>query len=499
MRAVLACDLGGSAMRVAIVDDAGTIRQSHTITMSVAADAAGVSEVDPERWWQALGTSVAELAHDDPTILARVEAIAIAAMTRTQVLVGRTEQALRPAILWNDSRAEPVMRALLEISPVDHPETTALNADHPLTRLWWLKHAEPDIFLAAAHILEPKDYLNLRLTGSFASDTVSMARLVSAAKPGASGPSLFDAADVPASLLPPMLEPLSVMGYVRTGLSGAIGQLAGLPVITMANDTWAAVTGLGAMRAGAGYNLSGTSEVLGLVSTHAATAQGLLTVDWSAGHSQLGGPSLTGGDTLAWLLAVLAGYTTKPMSTGSALDQLLSGTRDPDPLLFLPYLQGERVPYWDPSLRGAWVGLNRRHGSSDLAWSVLEGIAFLNRIVLERAERATGSKADEIRFGGGGATNPVWCQIKADILDRPVTVTASEQPGLLGAAIAAWTTLGRFPDLAAAQSVLVHVKQRFLPAPERRAHYDRLFEVFCQADTALAPIGRRLAGWQSTA
>ena len=286
------------------------------------------------------------------------------------------------------------------------------------------------------------------------------------------------------------------MGRVQSGLGGPFKHLSGVPVVTMANDTWASVLGLGAMQAGAGYNLSGTTEVLGIMSPTAAQAEGLLTVDWS-GLTQIGGPSQTGGDTLVWLQTLLGHRDGDPRLSGAELNRLLAGERDASPLLFLPYLRGERVPYWDPSLRGAWVGLNRHHGPADLAWSVLEGIAFLNRIVLERAEQAAGQRVGEIRFGGGGAANAVWCQIKADVLNRPIAVTGDGQHGLLGAALAAWVALGRFPSLEAAQAALIRVATRYEPAAARRTHYDRLFDVFKDAQRALAPISARLAGFHT--
>jgi xylulokinase len=178
---------------------------------------------------------------------------------------------------------------------------------------------------------------------------------------------------------------------------------------------------------------------------------------------------------------------------GERLDAVLAAPRHNQPALFLPYLQGERTPYWDPSLRGAFLGLDRRHGPTDLAYAVLEGVAFLNRIVLDRAEQAAGRTVDEIRFGGGGAANAIWCQIKADVLGRPIVVADSAEPGLLGAAIVAFTALGHFPDLAAAQAHLVRPRRRFTPLPARVAAYRDLYPLFRMAEEAVAPISRRLA------
>jgi xylulokinase len=100
---------------------------------------------------------------------------------------------------------------------------------------------------------------------------------------------------------------------------------------------------------------------------------------------------------------------------------------------------------------------------------------------------------DEIRFGGGGAANARWCQIKADVLDRPIVVADEAEPGLLGAAIVAFTALGRFPDLGAGQARLVRPRRRFTPRPDRAAVYRDLFPLFRMAEDAVAPISRRLA------
>ncbi len=153
-------------------------------------------------------------------------------------------------------------------------------------------------------------------------------------------------------------------------------------------------------------------------------------------------------------------------------------------------------PIGDPALRGAFVGLNRRHGPADCARAALEGIAFLNRLVLERAETAIGRKVKEVRFGGGGAANTAWGQIKADICGRPVAVAENPEPGILGAAIVALTALGRFKSLEAGQEALVRVRRRFEPRREAAELYSRLYELFREAESALAPISRKLVSLQ---
>jgi xylulokinase len=340
-------------------------------------------------------------------------------------------------------------------------------------------------------VIDPKDYLNYRLTGRVATDPVSSARLAAAAAPGPRGTSLLDAAGLGRHLLPERLAPTDRVGIVAPGLAEPLARLAGRPVFCLANDTWAAVAGMGALRSGFAYNISGTTDVLGVVSAIPTTAEGLMDVDWGCGLHHLGGPSQNGADTIAWVADLVAPRSAAPL--GDELGRLLAAPRDAQPILFLPYLQGERTPHWDAALRGAALGLNRRHTRTDLAWAALEGIAFLNRLVLERAEAALGRAVDEIRFGGGGATNETWCQIKADICERPVAVGEAPEPGLLGCAIAARVGLGQYPSLGAAQEALVRVARRYRPRPEYATSYRKLYSLYRDAEGALRPISHGLA------
>jgi xylulokinase len=335
-------------------------------------------------------------------------------------------------------------------------------------------------------VIEPKDYLNFRLTGRIASDRVSMARLAAAAAPGPNGRSLLEAAGLDPLVLPSLHDPTDVIGLVQPGQP-----LAGVPVLAMAHDTWSSVVGFGALRPGFAYNISGTTDVIGVLDADASSApEGLMHVHWSQGLTQIGGPSQAGGDTLAWLMSLLG----EPGS-GPALDHLAQQPRDAAPLLFLPYLSGERTPYWDVDLRGAFIGLNRRHGAADLLRAVMEGVAFLNRIVLERARAMSNSDITELRFGGGGAASAEWCQIKADVLGLRVVVPRGGEHGLIGAAIAALTTLGDFPTLAAAQAHLARPGLVYEPDPVRHAASTRLFAIFREAEVALRPISHTLANW----
>ena len=489
MTIVLACDLGGASVRAALIDDAGVTRAAAARPSPAPQRRGEASEIDPALWRATLFALAADLARAAPPEFAAVRGLAICGATRSQVFLDADGRSLRPAMLWDDARAGPAARRLAARAP-GHPEAAALNAFHPAARLAFVAEAEPEHFARLSCVLDPKDYLAAELTGQRASDPVSLARLIAAATSDAAGADLLTALGASAALLPPLREPWERIGDIRPGLPAPLDRLAGVPVFCGSNDTFAAVLGLGALRAGLAYNISGTTEVLGVVGDDPAEAEGLLTVDWR-GLWQLGGPSQTGADALAWLAAICGGDV-------AALDAALAAPRDPHPALFIPYLSGERVPHWDAGLRGAFLGLSRRHGPADLLLAVLEGVAFQNRLVLERAEAATG-RVREIRFGGGGAANARWRQIKADVCGRPVVTGAAREPGLLGAAILVFVGLGRFASLAAAQDAMVRIGARCEPDPARAAIYDALHARWREAEAAVAPLSRALAGFDAAA
>jgi xylulokinase len=489
---VLAVDLGGSSLRVALIGRDGAVRAMH------ARPRRTLVEADPEDWWQALVEGAGVVSRKDRKGFAEIRAVAVTAFTRGMVLVDAAGTALRPAMLFGDGRAAEVLEELRGTSPTQPSPASAgegflsppprlrgivrvgegtqpideldnLDATHPLARLHWLSRHEPETLARARCVLEPKDYLNLRLTGVAASDPISSARLA-ASRDLAKHLSLPD-------LIPPLLRPHAPLATVQPNLPAPLDSPAGIPVIAMAHDTWAAVLGLGALHAGGAYCISGTTEVLGLLHDEPAHADGLLTVDWD-GLWQIGGPSQHGADLLAWLHEL-------------GLDPLDQEPHDPVPILFLPTLEGERVPHWDTALRGAFLGLRREHDKRDMVRAAMLGVALNNRTVLTRAEEAAGRQVQELRLGGGGAM-PGWAQLRAHVLGRSVVLTDSAEPGLLGCAIAGFAAV-EGKTLAAMQRELVRESGRFEPDARRHERATQLHALFLQAERAVAPISRALA------
>lgn len=489
MSSVLAVDLGGSALKACLFGPDGEVRGLATVPLAFDEDPTGRSEQDPDVWWQALVRCVGDIAETGATALDDVAAVAICGLTRTQVFLGARRQVLRPAIGFRDTRAlGPARDALASPAVAAHPSADHLNAFHPLSRLLWLKHNEPEAWAATRLVLDPKDYLNLRLTGHARSDRISQHWLLMSLRGGS--PSLAEVAGIDRDVLPEIGAPHDAVGDVLPGLPGPLARLAGARVFCGSNDTWTGVAGLGALHPGRAYCISGSSEVFGLISGRPAEAEGLITIAWGEATWQIGGPGQNGANALT--------YFTDLLNPGEApfperLAALLSRSASRRPLLFHPYLHGERTPFWDGDLRGGFFGLTAAHGPGDMVRAVMEGIAFVNRTVLQRAETAGGDRAAEIRIAGGGGRSAVWNQIRADVLGRPVLAAPDRQMGLQGCLAIARVGLGLDADIGTAGDTIATDFDRFDPAPAARARYDAMFAVFQESHEAVATTSHRLA------
>jgi xylulokinase len=289
------------------------------------------------------------------------------------------------------------------------------------------------------------------------------------------------------------------MGRVSAAGAAATGLPEGLPVAAGWTDALSAMLGTGALGTpGLACDVSGTSEVVGVVQGHRPAATGPLMAApiLDSERWMLYGPTQASGGSLGWALkTVRSPKLALERSEGSGdadVDAALAAAADAPPgaggLIFLPYLEGERAPVWDPLARGAFVGLTSSHEPAHLFRAVLEGVACSVRHLLSAAEAASGQGVAEIRVAGGGARLALWNQVKADVTGCPVRPCVVSENGVLGAAMLAALGAGLFPDVERASAAMVALQE---PCAPNRVHgpvYDRTFERY----TALYPRLRDL-------
>ena len=214
---------------------------------------------------------------------------------------------------------------------------------------------------------------------------------------------------------------------------------------------------------------------------------GIVSFPPVAGLRVHAGPTQAGGSALQWAARLVE------LDVPEALARATAASQDPPELVFLPHLAGERAPYWNPDARGVFLGLTTSTDAGDLVLATLEGVAFAVRMLLEGCERAAGVQTERIRVAGGGARSPLWNQLKADVIGRPVHVLADLDAGVLGATFTGMVAAGLGPDVASLAEGRVRVAETVEPRADRQPRADLLYEVYTQTYRAMEPLFPRLA------
>lgn len=480
-------DLGTTNLKAALFDAQGTQLASAEEALVMQRQRRDRVEQDPEAWWSALKNVMAALIEASPG--ARVAGIAICAQVGSHVFVDSEGRAVTRAWLWQDGRCQPVVQELNQrAKAVDDrlPPNFQIDNASPLARARWLQEFEPETWRRVAYLLNPKDYLNLRLTGVVATDCMSQYGLVY--DDGAYFQGLDEVVPGVIQVLPEVRDFRQSLGeVVPTGNAALDAALAGAVVGVGSIDVFGNLFGSGADADGSAIEVAGTCEIAGILSSLDREAQGVVKFPPVDGLRLYAGPTKSGGSAVQWFASVL-GISVPEMMTLAA-----SSAEDADPLIFQPYLEGERAPIWNDDVRGLFFGLSGRHTKADMARSVIEGVAITGRAVLEAAELSSGRTASKVRLSGGGAQSDIACQIRADILGRPVERVKAKNTGVLGAALVAAIAAGMTTSISGAASRLVHVDHTFYPSAQRRAYSEAIVGIYRSLHPALSEATAALA------
>jgi xylulokinase len=489
-------DVGTSGLKGIVLAEDGAVVASATADYPLLTPRPGWTEQEPETWWRASLEVLRELRSETP---GPITAIGLTGQMHGAVFLDRDRQVIRPAILWNDQRtaAECVeierrvgAKRLREIA--GNPALTGFQAPKVL----WLRNHEPDAYARVEHLLLPKDFIRLRLTGARATDASDAAGtllLDLAARDWSD--EILGALEIPHRWLPQVFEGPEVTGRISAEAAAATGLEQGLPVIAGGGDNAAAAVGCGVVRPGTGFVSLGTSGVVFVPSERLEIdPTGALHAFCHAvpGQYHLMGVVLSAAGSLRWFRDAIvpeAGRGSGEDPYDRLIGEAAGVAAGADGLLFLPYLAGERTPHMDPHARGAWIGLSLAHERRHLVRALLEGVCFALRDSLAGMERLR-TVPDLLYVVGGGAKGPLWRQILAAALDVPLQRLAAEEGPAMGAALLAAIGAGVHEDVeaAVAKAVRPHAPPE-RPDPELRATYRRLHASFNLLYPALKQTG----------
>lgn len=482
---LIAHDLGTSGDKASLYDLDGTLVTSVTESYPTAYGPATRSEQDPEHWWRAVVSGTRRLLSASGTAPGAVTGICVGGTMMAVVCLDAAGTVLRPAMIWSDQRAAAQADRLRADVGDDHGYTVTGNrlaATYTLPKLMWLTEHEPDVVARTYRAVGHKDVVNARLTGIIATDVTDASSTAAYdLREGSWSDELVTASGIESRLLPLVVPSTSILGPLTRAAAAELGLTTSTVVVAGGGDGPMAAAGAGCVVPGQpGYVCLGTSAWYSRTTT--APVLDPLRRSFTLSHVVPGlfVPTATtqaGAGTLEWLRGGIA----PGMAIGDLVDEGLSTRAADTGLFFLPYLTGERSPWWNPHASGVMAGLRRGHGRPELVRAVLEGVGFGLALCMEPLV----GHDEPVDVVGGGSDSDGWLALLADIWGRPVrrrSVTAGATS--LGVAITGLAGLGaldfgRAPELS-------DVDAEFLPTSRADAYREHL-ERFVAAYLAMEP------------
>lgn len=491
---VIAIDSSTTATKAVVVDTSGKVLATGKADIDLLTPGMDMYEHDPTQWWTSTNTAITQACEAlDEAERKRIKALCITHQRESFALVDEDGGALRPAILWLDSRAGAEIKEygsdhIHELSGKPADTTPALY------KIAWLKKHEPDTLKAAHKLVDVHAYLAHRLVGRWVSavgsaDTLNLLDIAAVDY----SDELIDIAGVTREQMAELAAPASIIDPINPELLAEWGLDEGVVLVAGVGDGQAAGLGTSAIDEDVAYVNIGTSIVAGVHAFEYAYSPAYRTLLGGIPDSYVLEIVQNSGSVLAnWFRTelgdpALEGGLDEELDRAAA--ELKPGT---DGLLTVPYWNAVQSPHWDPFAKGTVVGFGSAHTRAHMYRSIIEGMALELRGNLERVQESTGRKLKELRCTGGGSRNPLYRRIFADATGMPLVVSGVEEVSAQGAAMMAMAAIGAYPDVAAASNGMASFVDRTEPDPEAYEIYGEWAAIQQDIYPALADIFTRI-------
>ena len=513
VRYVLAIDLGTSGPKVALVSDRGDLVGDGFAPVDLHLLPGGGAEQDPNQWWDAITTATRQVLADQPVTPESIAAVAVTSQWSGTVAVDGAGQAVGNAIIWMDSRGAGQVDDLAGgrvrfqgYDPRKLRKWIRLTAGapsgsgkDPIAHILYLRDRHPDVYAATATFLEPKDYLNLRLTGKRAAsfDSIALHWVTDNRDPNAVAydDELLGYAGLSRDQLPELRPATDVLGGLTAAAATDLGLPPDLPVVMGTPDVHSAAIGAGTTSDRSAHLYIGTSSWLTCHVPDKKTdlIHSIATLPAAIpGRYVVANEQETAGKALEWLAGILYPRATDLRPVYAEMNEVATTVpAGSNGVVFTPWLYGERTPVEDDTVRGGFFNQSLDTGRPELIRSVFEGVAFNSRWLLGYVERFVKTTLNPIVMVGGGAQSDLWCQIHADVLGRTVRQAADPiMVNVRGAGLLGHVALGHvgWTEIPA----LVPITRSFRPNPAAKDVYDPLYDAFRQIYKATRGMYRTL-------
>ena len=436
----LGIDVGTSEVKALLLDASHQQIGAAGAPLTISRPHPGHSEQPPADWWTATQLALVNLRQAHPEAYAAVQGIGLSGQMHGAVLLDAQNQLLRPAILWNDTRASKECEQMMaELPGLAQLAGSLMMPGFTAPKLRWLQQHEPARFGQIAKVLLPKDYVRLQLTGEFVTDMSDASGTGWLDIAGRSwSAALLKLSGLSVQHVPRLVEGNQPGGVLTARAAQALGLRAGIVVAGGGGDNAASAVGMGAVEAGQGFLSLGTSGVLFVVTpSYQPNPQSATHAFCHAvpGRWHQMSVMLSAASCLQWATRLLGAESEAALEAQASALTLVQREHAP---IFLPYLSGERTPHNNATVRGSFHNLSHDTTAATLAYAVIEGVTFGLCDGL-RALQAAGCEVHRLSLVGGGARSAMWAQQLASALNiEIVTHTGSASGGALGAARLAW-------------------------------------------------------------
>jgi xylulokinase len=492
----LGIDIGTSSTKVGLWRADGTLITRASASYTLQRPHPTWADIPAADWWQATCETVQQVTREvDAT---EIGGVGVDGLGWALVPVDDRGQPLANAMIWLDRRAEAQaarLRALPQAAALVDLVANPLDAAYITPKLLWLKENAPDVYERTHKFLTSSGYIVQQLTGQFTCDYTQ-----------AYGYHCFDIRreqwDAQAAnwlglsldQFPTLHAPTDIVGAVTPAAAAATGLRAGTPVIAGALDAAAGAFGSGVARPGQTSDQGGTAFGLSNCTDHVLVEPRLIFSHHVVPGTYLLQGGTVGGGVLNWFRSEFGDESFESLS-----EQAARSAVGANGVIFLPYMSGERSPLWNSSARGVFFGLSYNTRRHDVVRSIMEGCALAVYHNMQVAQES-GAHIDEWIGIGGASSSAVWCQIKADITDRPFII--SRQPdgtrgdNTLALALMVAYAVGAVDNLADQIDAVLSERRQYTPDKERHAQYQQIFDFYLHLAHKLEPDFDRLIAMQ---
>ncbi|MER2235660.1 MAG: FGGY-family carbohydrate kinase [Candidatus Limivicinus sp.] len=479
-------DIGTTGCKLTVFDENGTqlgkAYQDYPVRRTVSGH-----EIDISTMMDSVYAVIREMAKQYPDIAG----IGVTSFGETFVITNDAGEPLHNAMLYTDPRGAEECAELIGRLGAGHiAEVTGLapHEMYSISKMMWFKKYEPEVFTAAKRIHLIEDYVVWHLTRKAQIDyslaTRTMAFDIHTLR---WSKEIFDAAGIDVSLMSKPVPTGTSAGTVtpdaaqRTGLSNTC------VIVSVSHDQVSAAVGAGAFDGSVAVDGAGTVECLtpifDSIPPIPVMAKGFFSVVPYVVHGKYVAYafSYTGGALIQWALETFGkGETYESMEKAYSNDE-------PTGLLVLPHFAGAATPYMDTGSRGAILGLTTATTAGELYRACMEGVVYEMRMNYE-ALSGSGIHFSKLHATGGGARSKVWMQMKADILNLPITALKTMDAGTVGSAMLTGVATGLFSSLDEAAKAMVQETETYDPRPEMHEKYMRIYQRYQEVYRAVRPL-----------